>query len=69
MWVWMCLCLCIYEEKEDEEMRSLFILHGEEREKNAKCEINKIIAYITTVTLHIHSYNNRADIHDYCTNV
>jgi len=31
-----------------------FVVHGEEREKKcAKCEINKIIGYTSTRTMHI----------------
>ena len=54
--VWVCLCLCVSEEKEDEERRSLrlssFCMEKREK-KNAKCEINKIIVYTTTVTVYI----------------
>ena len=33
-------------------------MHGEEREKKCvKCEINKIIGYIATVTVHIYTIN------------
>ena len=41
--LWVCLCLCVSEEKDNEE-RSQFLLHREEREKKkgAKQEINKI---------------------------
>ena len=28
----MWMCLCVSEEKEDEERRSQFVLHGEERD-------------------------------------
>ena len=53
--VWVCLC--VSEEKEDEERRSLrlssFCMEKREK-KNAKCEINKIIVYTTTVTVYIY---------------
>ena len=43
VYVWVCLCLCVSEEKDDEE-RSQFVLHKEEREKKGvKREINKIM--------------------------
>ena len=50
MWV----CLCASEEKEDEERKvTKFVVHGEEREKKVRTEINKIINTHTTVTVHI----------------
>ena len=50
MWV----CLCASEEKEDEERKvTEFIVHGEEREKKVRTEINKIINTHATVTVHI----------------
>ena len=56
--VWVCLRLCVSEEKDDEE-RSQYVLHKEEREKKgAKCEINKIMVYT--------SYCNHAYMHGYC---
>ena len=47
MWV----CLCASEEKEDEEFTE-FVMHGEEREKKGRMEINKIINTHATVTVH-----------------
>ena len=57
--MWVCLCvdlsvwmyLCASEEKEDEETK--FVMHGEEREKKVRTEINKIINTHATVTVHI----------------
>ena len=57
VWVWVCLCLCVSEKKDDEE-RSHFVLHKEERKKCAKREINKIMVYT--------SYSNHTYIDDYC---
>ena len=48
--VWVCLC--VSEEEEDDEFE--LILQMEKREKKvAKCEINKIIKYISTVTEYV----------------
>ena len=47
--VWVCLCAS--EEKEDEETE--VVVHGEEREKLVRTEINKIIYTHATVTMHI----------------
>ena len=41
--LWVCLCLCVSEEKDNEE-RSQFLLHREEREKK-KAQNKKLIKY------------------------
>ena len=53
VYVWMCLS--VSEEKEDEERRSHWVCcaRRKERKKRCKCEINKIIEYTFTVTVHI----------------
>ena len=52
MWVWVCLCAS--EEEEDEERKvTEFVVHGEEREKKVRTEINKIINTHAIVTVHI----------------
>ena len=43
--------MCASEEKEDEEIE--VVVHGEEREKLVRIEINKIIYTHATVTVHI----------------
>ena len=48
------MCLCASEEKKDEERKvTEFVVHGEEREKKVRTEINKIINTHATVTVHI----------------
>ena len=56
----MCVCLCVYEEKEDDERRSLrlssFCTQRRERKKKVRnWEINKIIVYTATVTVYIYT--------------
>ena len=52
--VWVWVCLCAFEEKEDEERKvTEFVVHGEEREKKVRTEINKVTNAHTTVTVHI----------------
>ena len=49
--VWVCLCAS--KKKEDEENE--VIVHGEEREKLVRTEINKIIYTHAIVTMHIYT--------------
>ena len=49
--VW--LCLCASKKKEDGENE--VIVHGEEREKLVRTEINKIIYTHAIVTVHIYT--------------
>ena len=55
----LCGCVCVYQRKKKmmRERRSLswFCRWRREREKKkgAKCEINKIIGYTTTITVYI----------------
>ena len=70
----MILCLCVSEEKDDEE-RSQFVLHKEEREKKGvKREINKIMVYTNCGNCaYIHGYYSKCvNIHSYyskCVNI
>ena len=74
VYVLVILCLCVYEEKDDEE-RSQFVLHKEEREKKfVKCEINKIMVYTNCGNCaYIHGYYSKCvNIHSYyskCVNI
>ena len=52
----MCGCVCLYLRKKKMRRGEVieFVVHGEKREKKrCKCEINKIIEYTFTVTVHI----------------
>ena len=59
--VWMCLCMgvgvfvCVHLRKK--KMRrgklSSLVVHGEEREKKVRTEINKIINTHASITVHI----------------
>ena len=64
----MCVCVgvgvfvCVHLRKK--KMRrgklSLLVVHGEEREKKVRTEINKIT--------NTHDYSNHAYMHGYCSN-
>ena len=62
-----CVCVCVYIWGKRRWGKEKLVHFAWKREKkNAKCEINKIIIYIATVIVHIHSYNNCADMYSYC---
>ena len=51
-----CVCLCVSKEEEDNEGEKKSVLvcrWRREREKGAKCEINKIIVYTAIVIVYI----------------
>ena len=61
LFVWMCLCMgvgvfvCVHLRKKKTRRGKLssLVVHGEEREKKVRTEINKITNTHATVTMHI----------------